>query len=351
MALNPISLLKPLTFRSAISSRASILIIALWSLCLLTTLAVILGYQVRQKLILVSRLDERDKLHFIAEAGIKKAIAELKKLPQETYDSLRDGWSNSPDTFREINIGDGKVNISYDYYNEQSGRLETCYGLIDEERKININKATIPVLERLFRIVLGLDEAQAQGLAASIVDWRDDDSETVLPFGSAEDPYYRNLHYPYEAKDAEFEIPEELLLVKGMTPEAFSKIKDYITIYGSGKVNINTASSAVLLALGLSEEVVNKILSFRAGEDEIAGTSDDNFFDAPYNIVLELSQFFHLSESEIAHLSLIIQDQNLVTNSNNFMARGIAKLNGRSHTAELICIINRSGKILYWQES
>jgi len=351
MALNPISLPKPLISRKAVNSRASILIIALWLLCLLTTFAVILGYQVRQKLTLIQRLDERDKLHFISEAGIKKAIAELKKGPQETYDSLRDAWGNSPEIFKEMNIGDGIVNISYDYYNEQVGRFETCYGLIDEERKININKATLPALERLFRIVLGIDETQAQELAACIIDWRDSDSELSSPFGSAEDPYYRNLRYSYEAKDADFEVLEELFLVKGMTQEAFGKIRDYITIYGSGKVNINTAPGAVLLALGLSEEMVNKILSFRAGEDRIVGTTDDNVFDASSNIVPKLSQFYHLSDAEIAHLSLIIQDQNLATNSDNFMARCNAKLNGGKNIAQLICVINRSGKILYWQES
>lgn len=326
--------------RYLISNGASILILSLWSLCLLSTFAVILGYGARQKLTLVNRLDERDKLHFIAEAGIKKAISQLKEEPEKTYDALNDNWSNNISAFKDIDIGDGKFSILG----------ESRYGLIDEESKLNINKANQTILERFFRVALNFDETQSQELAASIVDWRDTDSELSIPLGSAEDWDYRNLEYPYEAKDADFEVLREILLIKGMDENIFEKIKNYITIYGSGKINVNTASKIVLLALGLSQDLVDKIVSFRLGEDGIIGTSDDNIFEAPSNIVPKLSQFSHLSDSEIAQLSLIV-DQYLVTNSNNFMARCIAKLNGKKKSSEVIAVINRSGKILSWEES
>lgn len=104
-----------------------------------------------------------------------------------------------------------------------------------------------------------------------------------------------------------------------MDKNIFEKLKNYITIYGSGKINVNTASGVVLLALGINQDLVDKIVSFRLGEDGIIGSSDDNIFEAPSNIVPKLSQFSHLSDSEIAQISVIV-DQYLVTNSNNFMA-------------------------------
>ncbi|MCM8796061.1 MAG: general secretion pathway protein GspK [Candidatus Omnitrophica bacterium] len=330
-------------------SKASILILVLWTLCLLTSFAVILGFAVRQKLTLVNRLEERDTLRFIAEAAIKKVIAYLKEEPEKNYDALKDNWSNNPAIFKQINIGGGNASILYNYIDEDSGMAELRYGLIDEESKININKISQPILERLFRLV-GLDEIQAQELAAAVIDWRDSDSELSLPIGSAEDAYYRNLKYPYEAKDADFEVLEEVLLVKGMDENIFTKIKNYITIYGDGKININTASRVVLLALGLNQDLVEKIISFRLGEDEIISTSDDNIFEVPSNIVPKLSQFSHLSDSEIAQLSVIVEKY-LVTNSRNFMVRCISKLEGRKKTAEMISVVDRFGKILYWQES
>jgi len=288
------------------TDRGSILVIAIWSLCLLTTFAVYLGFGVRQKIIMVERLDTRDRLHFIAEAGVKKAILELKKEDKTAdYDALKESWSNNIGTFKEIQVGVGRFTVSYGYLNRQSGLREIRYGIIDEERKININKAKRSVIGRLFKTV-GLDEMEAQNLSASIVDWKDNDSELSIPLGSAEDRYYRNLKDSYEAKDADFEILDELLLVRGMTREIFDRIKDFITVYGQGKININTAPGEVLLSLGVYKSVVDKILSFRYGEDSIEATSDDNVFDPPSNIVAELSQFCSLSDSEVANLSNLV---------------------------------------------
>lgn len=332
------------------TEKGSILFISLWTVCLLTIFSVVLGYQVRQKLTLAQRLDEKSKLHFIAQAAVTKAIVELKRQEQKPYDTLADAWSNNITAFSQMGIGDGKVNISYDYIDDKSGARQIQYGLADEERKININKAGMPALERLFRKVAGLDETSAQELAASVIDWRDGDSQLSIPLGSAEDIDYRNLPHPYEARDQNFEILDELLLVNGMSQDLFEKIKDYVTIYGSGKININTVPRAVLLSLGLDNGIVDDIMSFRAGVDGVAGTTDDNFFDTAANIIPKFSQSYHLSASELAEFSAVA-DQYLVTNSKNFMIKAVAKLDNKKDTVELVCVVNRNGNILYWRES
>jgi general secretion pathway protein K len=344
-----IILSKQSIFPSA-SKKASILIIALWSVCLLSTFAVILAYSVRQKLTLANRLEQRDKLHFISHAGMKQAFLELKKEAVKDYDAFGDAWSNNPAAFKDLAILDGRMSISYNYFNEATRKVEVRYGLMDEESKVNINKAEAGVLERLSRLVLGIDEAQAQELAASIVDWRDSDSELSLPLGSAEDSYYGGLPSSYEAKDADFEVLSELLLVKEMTPEYLKYLKNYFTVYGSGKVNINTASGVVLLALGLEKETVDKIISFRSGQDKIFGTSDDNIFSGTADIVSTLSQGIGLSESETAKLSAAAEKY-LTVSSSIFSASGVSKLSGRNYLSDSHCVFNRSGKIFYWQES
>lgn len=337
-----------LAVNKKIIAKGSILLIALWSLFLLTTFAVYLGYGTRQKLSLVQRLNERDKLRFIAEAGAKQAIVQVKKEPLKSYDTLSDAWSNDAGAFRDIGVGDGIFNVSYNYTDDLTGLSEVRFGLCDEERKININKARLNEMQRLFQIVLNFSETEAMELAASIIDWRDTDSELSIPLGSAEGSYYRSEQHPYEAKDQNFEVLEELLLVKGMTEDIFLKLKDYITIYGNGQININTASKAVLIALGLSEGMADMVLSFRAGEDKMQGTSDDNFFDMASNIVPKLSQVYHLSDTQIAELSQVAGF--LTTSSNKFMARCTAKLPPGKNTAEVTCVIDREGKILSWQE-
>ena len=53
---------------------------------------------------------------------------------------------------------------------------------------------------------------------------------------------------------------DEILLVKGMNKEIYDKLINFVTIYGDGAVNINTASKEVLEALGLADSLVDKIL-------------------------------------------------------------------------------------------
>ncbi|MCX5703347.1 MAG: type II secretion system protein GspK, partial [Candidatus Omnitrophica bacterium] len=326
-------------------NEASVLIIVLWVLCLLSTFAVVSSYGVRQKLGLINRLEERDKLRYITEAGVKKAIAVLKNGPVGSYGAFRDVWSNNPGAFSNIRVGDGEVSVSYEFFDDATGVTRMIYGLIDEERKININKVAPRVLERLFRIVLKMEEAQAQELSASIIDWRDSGGEGA----TAQDYYYMNLQYPYEAKHADFELLEEVLLVKGMDDNIFGKVKDWITVYGDGKVNINTASASVLGALGLNDDIVDKLLSYRSGEDRTLGTADDNVFDTNSNIASVLSQAFQLSDPQIAQLSLVAAET-LGTSSSNFMVKSNGRLLDRKATSEVTCVADRQGKILYWRQ-
>jgi len=340
---------KPVNADSRRYKRASILIIALWSVCLLTSLAVILGYEVRQKIILIKRFDERDKTRLIAESAARKAIVELKKEPEKDYDALNDQWSNNISAFKEIKVGDGEFSISYDSnLQAESDSTEIRYGMTDEESKININKSDFKTLERFFRLS-GLEETEAQDLAYSIIDWRDEDSQLSVPIGSAEDSYYRSLSYPYEAKDGPFEVPEEIILVKGMTADFFRKVRNYITIYGKGKVNINTASGEVIVALGVSQDLADKIVSFRNGKDTLTGTNDDNIFQTPADVTTELSGFYRLSDPELSELSALTEK--ITTKSENFMIKCKAGLNKGKFAANVYCVVSREGKILYWNES
>lgn len=336
----------PLGYRK---EKGSILIITLWSLFLLATFAICLGGGVRQKLSLIKRLEERNKLHYIAEAGIRKAMTTLEG-EANGHDSLNDEWSSNAALFKGMVIGDGIANIYYECLDEKNNLGGIRYGIMDEERKININNADRHVLKRLFILVLGFDDIAAQELAASIVDWRDEDSYLSIPLGSAEDSYYRSLTHAYESKDARFDVLDELLLVRYVSPEVYEKIKNFVTIYGNGKININTASKPVLMALGLNEKIVDRIMLYRQGEDGIIATADDGVFTTHFTIVPKLSQNFAMFESEVVQLSNIV-NRYLVTNSNNFMIKSKASFRDRNATVEIVAVTNKNQNILYWRES
>jgi type II secretory pathway component PulK len=158
------------------------------------------------------------------------------------------------------------------------------------------------------------------------------------------------LKYPYRAKNSNFDVLEELLLIKGVNNNIFEKLKDYITIYGDGRVNINTASKPVLLALGLKDSTVDKILAFRSGEDEVEATCDDNVFDLMNNIVPKFSGFCFLSVADSAQLQAVAESY-LCTTSNYFMIYSTAQTNNGRSFRHIVSVIDRLGNVFYWQQS
>jgi general secretion pathway protein K len=86
-------------------------------------------------------------------------------------------------------------------------------------------------------------------LIANLADWTDADG-TRLYEGGGEDTLYNNLTSPYLPKNAAFDSLAEIRLVDGWNrDDVWERFGDKLTIYGAGKVNINTASRDVMFAL------------------------------------------------------------------------------------------------------
>lgn len=328
------------------NSRGSIFILALWSVYLLSAYAVILNYTVRQKLTLVDRLEEREQLYLAAEAGIKKAALLVSGMHEKAFFALKQDWSSNSAYFKDIAVGAVKCDIGYSLgETQEDGTFR--WGLIDESGKININTADLAQLRRLFQFVLKVDENTALDLAACIIDFRDKDDTSEVPAGGAENTYYKGLRFSYEAKNAPFEVLDELLFVKGITPDFFMKLRDFVTVYGNGMVNINTASKQVLVALGLSENTAAKIITFRAAQDAIEATADDNVFDSS-DIVQKLKMGVNLSGEEILLLQEVTNTKFSIA-SQYFTAMARVRFKNRKYTSSFTAVIDLSGKIVYWQ--
>ncbi|NUP06136.1 MAG: general secretion pathway protein GspK [Polyangiaceae bacterium] len=104
-------------------------------------------------------------------------------------------------------------------------------------------------------------------ICAAIIDWSDFDEVQARcdPLGNTskgteggEDNYYQTLGLPYLRKNAPYDSIEELRLVRGVSDDFWANFVDpdpsdpkkrTLTVWGSGKVNVNSANEQTLLAL------------------------------------------------------------------------------------------------------
>jgi type II secretory pathway component PulK len=127
---------------------------------------------------------------------------------------------------------------------------------------LNINQLNEVEIRTFFSFLLK-DMSKATELSQAIMDWRDADS-IPRPSGAERDAYIKAglLALP---TNAPFRDVEDLRDVMGMTPEIYEKAAPYLTVRGSGRVNINMAPEAVLRALpGMTDQTLFLILQMRS---------------------------------------------------------------------------------------
>lgn len=149
----------------------------------------------------------------------------------------------------------------------ESDGAEIRVNLTDEESRLNINQMNIIALAQLLDYI-GVPEDSITPMVDSLQDWKDTDDLHRL--SGAEDEYYMTLGY--KAKNAPFDVPEELLYVKGYTSEHLNGSKDIkpvlplITTWGEG-VNVNTVSLDMLKVVGLPEFDAQNLISAREAQE------------------------------------------------------------------------------------
>lgn len=331
----------------------SVLVLVLWVVIFLTMLAVGSSMAVRNQLIAAENLASRTALNDLLYSAALSSVDRISIFDDtdETpgADTLIDRWAVGEADFRDNRFGDGIWSAQYSTINDVTGQNDVRYGLIDEERKININTADKDTIARIFSRMAGMNNESASYVAKSIIDWRDnDDSSSNTGEGTSERVWYSNKSITYMPSNARFRFPEEIMLVYGMTTERFVKIRPVITVYGTGKVNINTASRVVLELTGLDKLLVDKIVSFRAGHDMIEGTDDDTFFSAVSKLAEELAGYCDLTSDEIDALKERITKGVFDIRSSTFTACITAELKGSKRRGKIICTFDRGKTIKYW---
>jgi len=306
---------------------------------------------------------------WLGRSGVEFArylLAQHMTVPNEgNYDALNQKWAGGP-------MGTNDILAALSLEDNQLGAGTFSVKIIDLERFYNINLADDVALG-LAMEVAGVDPTLASEVVDCILDWRDTDDTTKL--NGAEADYYLSLAPPYMPKDGPIDDLEEMLKIKGVTPEIFYGpngaeggglpsqvpsgppgsrqpeqvvqlgLKDLFTPISARVINLNTASAQVLqLVPGIDQNAANEIVSFRAGLDGLDGTEDDT----PLPNVGALASIPSFNAQGVSNAQRIFS-----TRSATFQVTVTVKLNNKER--EMVAILRRNDqrdvKVLmqYWK--
>lgn len=215
------------------------------------------------------------KLGCIAKSGSNFALAVLEEDAfSNDSDSMHDIWAEAEEysIYSTTLFEDGGFVVKI---KDLSGRIQINQLIKLDNEEYVFNPLQKEIITRLLESEeFELESDDIDGMLDAIKDWIDPD-DIITGFGGAESFYYESLENPYKCRNAPLESIEELILIKGITRELFYGSEDrrglseFLTVFGEGKININTASSLVIASLSedIDPEMVDEIIAYRENEE------------------------------------------------------------------------------------
>ena len=293
-------------------SRASVLLIVLWALILLSA-AVFAWAKVIQQEIQISGQENREiEARAMAHSGLAIALHPLvsKKTPL-LEEELGEGMS-----YRVMMVSEGgKLNINW---------------LITQEdpRKLELFKQWLATMD--------LDFKERETFVDSLLDYVDGDNDPHLN-GIEDKDDYHPANRPLQSLDELAQVANAQLLTSK------PGWREQLTIHSQGPIDLTAANENVLrLVPGIGELQMQRFLQFRRGKDGVDGTIDDPEFKS----MKEILGYLGMSEKQGQELGGLVglKDLTMHITSEGTSAKVVRQLE----------VIARKGGsnpvILYWKE-
>ena len=246
--------------KSRVRQRGSALLSVLWLSAALSAIAFSLAITVRGEVDRSSTNFDGLRAYYLARGGVERAALEVL-------------WSLSQPLEKRI-IPPYSTEVLYHF---ASGDVRVEF--LPEAGKLDVNREKPEVLARLLE-ALGLDAGRAGEIVMAIQDWR-----SPAPGGGPLDGYYSSQLPSFLPPHASIQEIEELLQVKGVTPDMFygtyapgepaalggprplrrrAGLADCLSVYGArGPLDANTANPAVLAAVGIPAGAIEMLVERR----------------------------------------------------------------------------------------
>lgn len=288
------------------------LVLSLMAISFLVAVTVQLFSMVNWQMQAAGNLGDAVMLDAMTRSSLNLARAALYADQKEnTFDSYHDSWHTlEPERIASL-MGTGTLTVNVE---DLSGRLQVNALVSTEKDPAKRGPQEARQREIWLRFLTsGLfaveEEDEAEALLDAIVDWIDEND--LEHDKGAESGFYQGLTPPYSARNKPLAYPEELLLIRGMTPELFYGngkylgLSRFITVAGTdGKINLNSAPKELIqfLAPGIDAEAAGKLVAFREEEDNRDLLADRNWYrqvpefpgdvEIPADLLTVKSQYF-----------------------------------------------------------
>lgn len=268
--------------------RGLALVMVLWVFMTLGVLALDFAQYMRDDAMAAINVSETTVGYYVAVAGMNRALYELMEAREggEQTGLVADEFFVPPDEqeqFQDVVPFQASIPPDGAWHKGAFGGGTYEVRVVDEAGRIAINVVSDFVLEHVVKNILlgeeaaGLDRKEEKAIRTivdSILDWRDPDDLDRLE--GAESEYYASLRPPYTPKNGFFEFPEELLFVRGVTPELvhgtelMPGLAEVVSVHArDGGVNLRSVTAPVLqVLLGVDAETAAEILLVRT-EDPV----------------------------------------------------------------------------------
>jgi len=236
--------------RAGYRQNGFILIVVLGAVLALSALLIGFAQMTRNRLSTADSFYRTEQIANAARAGLHIAIAAIR--------DAEDIGTNPQ--FSKLLTGENSLAIE---------EARCTVTILDESGLLNVNRLMGPdgqidrrSVDQFLRLIDLLNRQEKDdskrigyGIVPGIIDWIDSDDEvTHLSFvqrenAGAEDSYYRLQPSRYPCRNRPLDTVDDLLGVKGITPEVLSRLGPFLTCVGDGKINVNAAPKLVIESL------------------------------------------------------------------------------------------------------
>ena len=271
--------------------RGAALVIVLWILTIVSMIVGMFAFEMQLEVRLITAQRRQFKAEQLSLAGIEmiKAMLLFEEDPPPPKGEIF--IYDDPMLNAAVQVANG-VSVRY---SEELGDGEIILEIDFEESKRNIKKMSPDDWKMMFEMA-GIPNTRWDEMIDCLEDWQDENDLHRLNGAESDDPFYKERGY--ECKNAPVDMVDELLLIKnwgeeviyGTPPDEETDtpiigIGKFLTTWGDGKVNPNSAVRDVLLTMELSEEAIEAILELRLGADGQAGTEDDGLLQSDFDAI------------------------------------------------------------------